>query len=70
VEQETIATIRRKKPKAGEPVWELATLFPHQGTWTVEDYLSLDTGRLIEYVDGFLEFPPIPTMAHQDILLY
>ncbi len=70
MEQETIATIRRKKPKAGEPVWELATLFPHQGTWTVEDYLSLDTGRLIEYVDGFLEFPPIPTMAHQDVLLF
>jgi Uma2 family endonuclease len=63
-------TVRRKKPKAGEPVWELARLFPNQGKWTVEDYLALDAGRLVEYSDGFLEFLPMPTMAHQDILQF
>lgn len=62
--------IRSKKPKAGEPVWELARLFPSQGRWTIEDYLALDTGRLVEYADGYLEFPPMPTMAHQDILQF
>jgi Uma2 family endonuclease len=61
---------RTRKPQAGEPVWELARLFPNQGRWTVEDYLALDTGRLVEYSDGFLEFPPMPTMAHQDILQF
>jgi Uma2 family endonuclease len=64
------STVRRKKPKAGEPVWELAHLFPYQGTWSVEEYLALDTGRLIEYSNGYLEFPPMPTMAHQDIVSF
>ena len=50
-------TTSTRKPKAGEPVGELAGLFPDQGRWTVEDYLALDTGRLVEYSDGFLEFP-------------
>ena len=54
----------------GEPVWELARLFPSQGRWTVEDYLALDIGRLVEYSNGYLEFPPMPTMAHQDILQF
>ena len=54
----------------GEPVWELARLFPRQGGWTVEDYLALDIGRLVEYSNGYLEFPPMPTMAHQDILQF
>jgi Uma2 family endonuclease len=54
----------------GEPVWELARLFPSQGGWAVEDYLALDIGRLVEYSNGFLEFPPMPTMAHQDILQF
>jgi len=62
--------VRGRQPKAGEPVWELARLFPNQGRWTVEDYLALDTGRLVEYSDGFLEFPPMPTMAHQDMLQF
>ncbi len=26
-----------KDAEAGEPVWELAHLFPYQGTWTEED---------------------------------
>lgn len=53
-----------------EPVWELAHLFPYQGRWSVEEYLDLDTGRLVEYSSGYLEFPPIPTMAHQDIVSF
>lgn len=54
----------------GAPVWELAHLFPSQGNWSVEEYLALDTGRLIEFSNGYLEFPPMPTMAYQDIVSF
>ncbi|MBP6015125.1 MAG: Uma2 family endonuclease [Candidatus Promineofilum sp.] len=62
--------IHVKETKIGEPVWELAHLFPYQGRWSVEEYLALDTGRLVEYSNGYLEFPPMPTMAHQDIVSF
>ena len=46
------------------PTWELTDmLIPYQGEWTVEEYLKLDTNRLIEYTDGFLEFLPMPESA-------
>ncbi len=60
----------RKNSRAGEPVWELARLFPGQGSWSEEAYLALDTGRLIEYSEGFVEFLPMPTLAHQRIVRY
>jgi Uma2 family endonuclease len=63
-------TTRRRKPKAGEPVWELARLFPAQGAWSEEAYLALDTGQLIEYTDGYLEILPMPTLTHQRIVRY
>jgi Uma2 family endonuclease len=52
-------------PKAGEPPWPVALLFPRQGQWTEADYLELDTNRLIELSEGFLEVLPIPTSFHQ-----
>jgi Uma2 family endonuclease len=61
---------RVETTRVGEPVWELALLFPYQGDWTEEEYLALDTNRLIEYTQGYLEVLPMPTMAHQDILLF
>ncbi len=67
--QEDLATIA-KQTKPGEPVWELARLFPNQGDWSVAEYLGLDTNHLIEYVNGYLEFLPMPTLSHQDILAY
>jgi len=70
MERQVTSTARRRRAKAGEPVWELARLFPTQGSWSEEAYLALDTGRLIEYSEGFLEFPPMPTMAHQDMLIF
>lgn len=51
----------------GEPTWEIATLFPNQGQWTVEKYLALETNRLIEFTHGRLEFLPAPTVLHQII---
>ena len=52
----------------GEPTWEIARLYPPQGSWTVEEYFALGdrTSRPIEYVDGHLEFLPMPTFEHQD----
>lgn len=70
MERQVTSTARRRRAKAGEPVWELARLFPAQGSWSEEAYLALDTGQLIEYSEGFLEFPPMPTMAHQDMLIF
>ena len=48
----------------GTPTWEIALNFPRQGDWTEEEYLSLDTNRLIEFTDGVLEFLPMPKPSH------
>jgi len=61
---------RTTTARIGEPVWELAHLFPYQGDWMEEEYLALNTSQLIEYSQGYLEVLPMPTMAHQDILLF
>ncbi len=57
------------RPAAGEPAWEVAYLFPAQGTWTEGEYLALPGNRLVELSDGFLEVLPMPTMSHQMIVL-
>jgi Uma2 family endonuclease len=54
----------------GEPAWGVATLFPNQGDWSVDDYLALDTRRLVEFTDGHTEILPRPTEAHQLILIF
>lgn len=56
---------RLRRPVRGEPVWPLAKRFPLQGTWTVDDYLTLVTDRGAEYVEGCVEFLPMPTEFHQ-----
>src|SRR5713226_6573106 len=53
-----------------EPTWEIARLFPYQGTWTEEEYLALNTNHLIEFSDGWLEVLPMPTDSHQVLMLY
>lgn len=54
----------------GQPVWQLATLFPAQGHWTEEDYLDFDENILLEYADGYVEVLPTPTTSHQTIVLF
>ncbi len=56
--------------KEAEPTWEIAQLFPAQGTWSEEEYLALNTNHLVEFSNGFLEFPPMPTTSHQRILVH
>jgi Uma2 family endonuclease len=65
--------IRPSKParvrhsKAGEVVWEMAARdFPLQGHWTEDEYRNIDNQR-IEFVDGQLEFLPVPTETHEKI---
>lgn len=54
----------------GEPVWEIARLFPPQGDWTEEAYFGIESTRLVELVDGCLEFPAMPTKFHQRIVQF
>lgn len=60
----------RVSARRGEPVWSLARLYPHQGDWTEDQYLGLNASFLVEFADGCLEFPPMPTIAHQLIVLF
>jgi Uma2 family endonuclease len=41
----------------------------HARTWSVADYLALETNRLIEFSHGQLEVLPMPRMSHQQIAL-
>jgi len=56
----------------GEPTWDIALLYPRQGTWSQDEYLSLtdDTNWLIEYTAGRIEVLPMPTIEHQLILKF
>lgn len=54
----------------GEPVWEIAELFPEQGAWTERQYLSLQTNRLVEFDNGTIEVLPVPTKTHQRVVLF
>ncbi len=56
--------------RRGEPVWEIAELFPEQGLWTEQQYLSLKTNRLVEFDNGIVEVLPVPTKTHQLIALF
>lgn len=52
----------------GAPVWQLAKLFPPQGSWSEADYLSLDAGRLIEFDQGCVEVLELPSKEHQRVV--
>ena len=66
----SIVKPKSPKPEGGEPAWDIARLFPSQGYWDVADYLALDTNYLVEFTDGFIEVLPMPTPAHQRIVLH
>jgi Uma2 family endonuclease len=50
--------------------WEVATLFPAQGSWSETAYLDLTDGtnRRIEFAAGRLEFLPMPTELRQALV--
>ena len=66
-----VSTIPSKSPPViGEPVWDIARLFPNQGYWSDAEYLSLDTNHLVELNDGCIEVLEMPKPAHQRIVLH
>lgn len=55
------------RSKLGDWTWELVKEFPTQGEWTEEEYLALESNRLIEFTDGVLEFLTMPKLFHGKI---
>ena len=55
---------------AHEPTWEIARLFPDQGSWSEEEYLALNANRLLEFSHGYLDVLPMPTLMHQQIVFF
>ncbi|RLT38383.1 MAG: Uma2 family endonuclease [Chloroflexi bacterium] len=53
-----------------QPTWEIAELFPAQGHWSEGDYLVLETNRLVEFSNGYIEVLPMPSISHQFIVLF
>jgi Uma2 family endonuclease len=53
-----------------EPTWDIAQLFPGQGTWSEEEYLALNGNRLVEFSHGWVEVLTTPTTLHQLIVAY
>jgi len=67
-----MSTIPSSQTSDADYVWEVATLFPQQGKWSEEEYLELTdhSKRRIEFTDGRLEFLPMPTEIHQELLAF
>jgi Uma2 family endonuclease len=57
-------------PEPAEPAWDVARLFPAQGTWSEQEYLDLKGNRLVEFSNGIVEVLTMPTAAHQLIALF
>jgi Uma2 family endonuclease len=59
-------------PVVGEPAWDVALLYPLQGSWSEQDYLdiALTQNWLVEYSNGCVEFLPMPTIEHQLIVKF
>jgi Uma2 family endonuclease len=53
-----------------EPAWDVAYLFPAQGTWSEAEYLALQGNRLVEFTNGFIEVLAMPTLSHQRIVAF
>ncbi len=53
-----------------EPAWEVARLFPPQGSWSEEEYLALPDNRLTELDHGRVEVLDMPSELHQFLVLF
>jgi Uma2 family endonuclease len=65
-------TMTSQPPVQTGPAWDIARLFPDQGSWGEGDYLELNrmTNRLVELADGHVEVLEMPTKSHQRIVLF
>jgi Uma2 family endonuclease len=55
---------------APEPAWDIALLFPAQGSWSEEEFLELTGNRLVELCQGVVEVLPMPTDSHQAMVAF
>ncbi|MBV5332228.1 Uma2 family endonuclease, partial [bacterium] len=55
----------RLLPDGLEPAWDIARLFPPQGGWSEEEYLSLPGNHLTEFDHGRVEVLEMPSESHQ-----
>ncbi|MEM9494156.1 MAG: Uma2 family endonuclease [Myxococcota bacterium] len=53
-----------------EPAWDIARLFPDQGSWSEEEYLALSGSCLVEFSHGSVEVLPMPTDSHQAMVAF
>ena len=65
-----MVAVEQRTSVQGSPTWEIAYLFPNQGTWSADEYLALSTNHLVEFSDGALEVLPMPTEQHQLIVAF
>jgi len=63
-------SVTTSSPEQTEPAWEIARIFPPQGAWSEEEYLTLKTNHLVEFSHGYVEVLPMPTQRHQLIVAY
>jgi Uma2 family endonuclease len=49
------------------PTYEMLEELPYQGEWTAREYIELESNKLIEFTNGFLEFLPMPTEIHLEL---
>ncbi|SRR6266478_568795 len=65
-------TLTKSSRRFREPelAWDVAQLFPPQGSWSEEEYLALDGNWIVEFSDGHIEVPPMPTTSHQLMVVY
>lgn len=55
-------------PDGLEPAWDLARLFPPQGSWSEEEYLSLPGNHLTEFDHGRVDVLEMPCELHQRLV--
>lgn len=55
---------------AFEPAWDVAQLFPPQGSWNEKEYLALPSNRLSEFDQGRIEVLDMPSELHQFLVLF
>jgi Uma2 family endonuclease len=68
-----MASIRSTlKGTTAEPAWQIAELFPNQGDLSEGEYLFLTdhTKRVAEFSNGRIEVLAMPTLEHQEIVLF
>jgi Uma2 family endonuclease len=57
-------------PDAPEPAWDVARLFPPQGSWSEEDYFGLPGNGLAEFDHGRIEVLDMPSELHQLLVAF